>query len=235
MAKGYFMMSYTHKMRVYLEIGSKRTFAGALDWSGLSRNGRDETAALAALLVYAKRYAAVVMQTHLGFWLPKAISDFDIIERFTGSSSTDFGTLGVAPSEDARSIEDLEVKRLLLLLDAGWEAFDRAVADAQGIELRKGPRGGGRDLNKIQRHVIDAERAYLSMLGWSEIPEGMVGFATESAAVRQTIREALSATAPITHPGSGPRGGAHWMPRYFARKVAWHVLDHAWEIEDRSE
>ena len=229
------MMSIPHKLRVYLEVGSKRTFAGALDWLGFSRNGRDETAALAALLAYAKRYAAVVMHTHLGFWLPKAISDFEIIERINGNSSTDFGTLGVAPAEDARPIDDSEVKRLLLLLDTGWKAFDRAVSDAQGIELRKGPRGGGRDLNKIQRHVIDTERAYLGMLGWSEIPEGMVGLAIETPAVRQTIREALAATAPITHPGSGPRGGAHWMPRYFARKVAWHILDHAWEIEDRSE
>jgi hypothetical protein len=31
----------------------------------------------------------------------------------------------------------------------------------------------------------------------------------------------------------GPRGGVHWTPRYFVRRAAWHMLDHAWEIEDR--
>lgn len=25
-----------------------------------------------------------------------------------------------------------------------------------------------------------------------------------------------------------------WPPRYAARRIAWHVLDHAWQIEDRS-
>ena len=25
-----------------------------------------------------------------------------------------------------------------------------------------------------------------------------------------------------------------WPTRYAARRIAWHVLDHAWEIEDRS-
>jgi len=25
-----------------------------------------------------------------------------------------------------------------------------------------------------------------------------------------------------------------WLPRYAARRIAWHALDHAWEIEDRS-
>ena len=28
-----------------------------------------------------------------------------------------------------------------------------------------------------------------------------------------------------------PKG---WPPRYAIRRIAWHVLDHAWEIEDRA-
>ena len=34
-------------------------------------------------------------------------------------------------------------------------------------------------------------------------------------------------------PEKGPRGGAIWKPRYFVRRVVWHILDHTWEIEDR--
>jgi hypothetical protein len=29
-----------------------------------------------------------------------------------------------------------------------------------------------------------------------------------------------------------PKG---WLPRYAARRIAWHVLDHAWEMQDRTE
>jgi hypothetical protein len=29
--------------------------------------------------------------------------------------------------------------------------------------------------------------------------------------------------------------GKRWTPRYAAHRIAWHALDHAWEIEDRSE
>ena len=29
--------------------------------------------------------------------------------------------------------------------------------------------------------------------------------------------------------------GSSWMPAYFLRRAAWHVLDHAWEIQDKSE
>jgi hypothetical protein len=32
-----------------------------------------------------------------------------------------------------------------------------------------------------------------------------------------------------------PVNGRKWTPRYAARRIAWHALDHAWEIEDRTE
>jgi hypothetical protein len=45
-------------------------------------------------------------------------------------------------------------------------------------------------------------------------------------------RAALAAAAGEV-PAQGPRGGTRWPPRYFARRAAWHILDHVWEIEDR--
>ena len=50
---------------------------------------------------------------------------------------------------------------------------------------------------------------------------------------RQAVLDALAAAAHGEVPARGPRGGVIWTPRYFVRRVAWHVLDHAWEIEDR--
>jgi hypothetical protein len=47
------------------------------------------------------------------------------------------------------------------------------------------------------------------------------------------VLSALRAGAADELPCRGPRGGKLWAPRYFARRVAWHMLDHAWEIEDR--
>ena len=32
-----------------------------------------------------------------------------------------------------------------------------------------------------------------------------------------------------------PLADRRWTPRYAARRMAWHALDHAWEIEDRTE
>jgi hypothetical protein len=45
----------------------------------------------------------------------------------------------------------------------------------------------------------------------------------------------LSAVACGEPVRTGPRGGVRWTARYYVRRSAWHVLDHAWEIEDRAQ
>jgi hypothetical protein len=45
-----------------------------------------------------------------------------------------------------------------------WQAFDLTVRAASEKELRKRPRGGGRDLTGIVQHVLGAEAGYLA--GW---------------------------------------------------------------------
>jgi hypothetical protein len=40
----------------------------------------------------------------------------------------------------------------------------------------------------------------------------------------------------LGRPSDGsPLADRKWTARYAARRIAWHALDHAWEIEDRSE
>jgi hypothetical protein len=119
------------------------------------------------------------------------------------------------------------------ILRACWRGFDEAAKAATGKELRKGPRGGGRDLRQIIRHVMEAEVAYLGQLGWKHEPGDKENSLQEVARVRQSILNALASSATATKPAEGPRGGVRWWARYFVRRVAWHVLDHAWEIEDR--
>jgi hypothetical protein len=215
----------------YLETGSKRVFAGAVEWPGWCRAGRDREAAVQALFDYRTRYAAVLRGTRLGFEAPSDPSDLAVVERLKGDATTDFGAPSIAPKADARPIDEAELKRLRSILRACWRSFDAGAEGAGGKRLAKGPRGGGRDLRTIVEHVVGADGSYLRMVAW-KVDAGPKG--EEIDRTRAAILDALEATARDGPPPPGPRGGKRWVPRYFIRRVAWHVLDHTWEIEDRA-
>lgn len=215
----------------YVEVGTKRAFAGALGWPGWCRAGRTEEAAVEALFAYGPRFAKVVRGTRLGFEAPEDPSRLRVAERLTGDATTDFGAPSIAPKADRPPIDEAELRRLEAILNACWRAFDRAADHAEGRPLAKGPRGGGRDLAKIAAHVVDADGGYVRMLGRKVAP-GPTG--SEVERTRAAVMDALAVTAAEGPPPPGPRGGKRWLPRYFVRRVAWHVLDHAWEIEDRA-
>jgi len=222
-----------NKIDVILEIGKKRTFASAIDWPGWSRSGRDDGSALQSLFDYGPRYARALHTAQLEFRAPVDASAFTVIERLEGDATTDFGAPGVSSSSEAGPVDEVELRRFQAILEACWQAFDDAARAAMGKELRKGPRGGGRDLKGIVQHVLGADSAYLGRLGWSgkKVEEGEPD--EELRRIRQEILKALASAARHELPAQGPRGSLHWTPRYFVRRVAWHVLDHAWEIEDR--
>jgi hypothetical protein len=214
------------RIPVYLEVTRKRTFAGAIEWPGWCRAGKTPEAALDALVAYADRYGAVIARSRLGFERPGSVEDLEVVERLTGNATTEFGAPGVPPKADLRPLGATELKRLTTILEASWRAFDRIADGAVGVELSKGPRGGGRDLPKIVEHVAGAEESYLAGLG-SRRPG-------EMTALRSTILAALGARArnkPVADPNKVTK---QWSPRYFVRRAVWHTLDHAWEIEDRS-
>lgn len=221
-------------MDTYLEIGNKRVFAGALDWPGWCRGGRDEAGALAALLDYGPRYARVVARTGLDFVVPDSTAAIDVVERLPGSQTTDFGAPNAIPKADREPVGTGELAWFGAILAACWEAFDAAAVAATGLELRKGPRGGGREMEGITRHVLEAEQGYLSRLAWKVVKDKAANLNEEMRLTRQAIMDALAAAERGEIPERGPRGGVIWPARYFVRRVAWHVLDHAWEIEDRA-
>ncbi len=222
-------MSQNKPYAVYLEIGKGRTFAGAMDWPGWCRSGRDEATALQSLLDYAPRYARIVAATDYGFAPPAGLSGIDVVERNPGESSTDFGVPGVPPACDFQEVDEAELRRLQALLTVSWDAFDDVYASAQGKQLRKGPRGGGREVDEIKRHVAEAQIAYLGRIGVKlSSAEG-----ENADYLRQVVLDSLDAAVHHRLPERGPRGGALWKPRYFIRRVIWHIVDHAWEIEDR--
>jgi hypothetical protein len=227
------MPSKQAKTEVYLEVGRKKIFAGALDWPGWCRSGRDEEAALAALVTYAPRYAKIFARTAIDFVPPDDPAAFVVVDRLAGTSTTDFGAPDVAPTRDTAPFDETERERSEAILAAIWRAFDRAVHAAEGKELRKGPRGGGRDCNGVVRHVLGADAAYVRRLAQKFSQDEEAPLDDELRRTREAIRAALAAAVRGEIPRTGPRGGALWTPRYFVRRVAWHTVDHLWEIEDR--
>lgn len=210
---------------VYLEIGEKRVFASAVDWPGWTRSAKDERGALEILAAYAPRFAAVPKAARIQF--AAGPPSFKVVERVKGNPTTDFGAPAIPASSDAKPLGREEAERICALLSGSWKVFDLVVAKAPA-GLRKGPRGGGRDRDKIADHIIDAESAYTPKLGLKLKPPRR----DDAAAVRawrQAIIEAIRGSA-----GGPQTGEKRWPPRYVARRMAWHLLDHAWEIEDRS-
>jgi hypothetical protein len=150
------------------------------------------------------------------------------VERLPGDATTDFGAPGKIATSDTVPVTREEAERLAALVTASWRVFDRVVAGAPA-ELRKGPRGGGRDRDKIVAHILGAEASYARMMGIRHSEPG-IGDVDAIRALRDAITDALRnarSGAPLREKG--------WPPRYAARRIAWHVIDHAWEIEDRSE
>jgi hypothetical protein len=229
------MAGSVNEIEVYLEAGKRLTFAGALDWPGWQRRGRDESSALQALFDYRDRYARVLRPAGIDFQPPEAVAVFQVVERLEGDTATDFGSPGKIPTYDERPVEEAELSFLQGVMEACWEAFLEAVSSAQGHALRLGPRGGGRQLEAILDHVTGAQRAYLRRLGWKFKLNERADPQDEIARLRAAVLEGLAASAHGELPAKGPRGGIRWPARYFARRSAWHILDHAWEVEDRVE
>jgi hypothetical protein len=220
-------------LQAYLEVSSKRVFAGALEWPGWCRSARDEEVALEALFDYGPRYALVLKGSGVRFTPPAKASTLDVVERLKGDATTDFGAPSIAPKADDRSIDRRWLARQEKILLACWKAFDRA-AESVGGELEKGPRGGGRGLDAIVAHVVGAEASYARMIGAKAkgFEEADAGPLRDDE--RAIVLEGLEHAVTDGIPARGPRGGKRWSAPYFVRRAAWHVLDHAWEIEDRS-
>ncbi len=205
---------------VYLEVGGKRTFASAADWPGWCRSGKDEQAALVALAAYAPRYAAVAKLAKATFIAGEP--GFKIVERTRGNATTDFGAPGVQTKDERKPLTPKQASRMRDLLAASWDYLDLVVAKAPST-LRKGPRGGGRDRDAMFDHVLGAEMEYAKRIGVRlKQPDGKDRPAVR--AFRKAIFEGFN----------NPNRQEKWPVAYAARRTAWHALDHAWEIEDRS-
>jgi hypothetical protein len=210
-----------NSIRVLVETTPKKVFVSALDWPGLSRGGKTEGAAVEALLAHVPRYAPVAAVAGFPFDAEEPV--IDVAERAEGDAGTAFGVPAIVAAADREPVDAAEAARLAALVGAAFGAFDRIAAGAPA-ELRKGPRGGGRDTRKVVEHVWGGNDAYASVLG---IPKDR---RSSPGALRAEILDVIG------RPSDGsPIAGKTWPLRYAARRIAWHLLDHAWEIEDRTD
>ncbi|WP_336205071.1 hypothetical protein [Nonomuraea sp. LPB2021202275-12-8] len=204
--------------RIYLEAGPKKVFACSLDWPGWCRIAKGEEAAIDRLMEYVPRYGAIAARAGLAF----EPGDPVVVARVAGSDMTDFGVPYEVPELDLEPFDEATARREVTLMRAAWEMFDE-VAAGSPEDLRKGPRGGGRDLTKIVHHVEDSERAYARKIDVRHRP---FRSREDREAMRAELAEVLS-RAWQPPPTTG------WPPSYARRRVIWHVIDHLWEIEDR--
>jgi hypothetical protein len=210
-----------------LELGKKkRVVACAFDWPGWDRSARLGHDPVAVLAVYRPRYAKVAELAGLGSEFAAA-GDFEVVEQVEGIGMTDYyGLSGKAATPEHDPMTEAELERKIALLRASWISFD-AMAARVSAELRKGPRGGGWEKDRIIRHVNGAEIDEFAPKVGVKVP---LETRDDPEALR-AYRDAFVAGVRDYH----ARGEAArtWALQFLIRRCAWHMLDHAWELEDR--
>jgi hypothetical protein len=217
------------QLRVVLEIGpkGKQVAAMAPDWPGLERGAKTGEAAVARLRAYLPRYAPVAQSAGMGAeFAATAAAPVAVVERYPGTGSTDFWGISFAFSEiDQQPPSPDELERDLALLRACWAYFD-AVRSHVSAELRKGPRGGGRDRDRIVQHTLAAEQDWAAKLDVPALP-ALPPTDDDLRAYRTAYLTAIRAAHTEGKPART------WPLRYLIRHTAFHTLDHAWEMEDK--
>ena len=226
------------QIRVTLEIGpkGKKVVAVAPDWPGLERGatlapanrGASGEEAIERLRSYVPRYAPVAKLAGMDAEFD-AIKKIKVVEQYPGTGSTDFWGISFAFSSiDRQSMSGDELERELKLMQACWAFFDD-VRRRVSAEMQKGPRGGGRDRDRIVRHTFAAEQDWAKMIG-VRTPDGAL--LTDEGL--NAHREAYCHAIRDYHVQGKPAGKmAKWPLRFLIRHTAFHTLDHAWEMEDK--
>ncbi|HET7902597.1 MAG TPA: hypothetical protein VFL59_15550 [Candidatus Nanopelagicales bacterium] len=214
-------------VRVMLETGAKkRAVACAFDWPGWDRSARLGHDPMVVLEAYRPRYARVAELAGYGESFA-ALGRLRVVEELEGTGMTDYyGVSGRAASGEVGAMSDAECDRKVALLEAAWRTFDETAARVSA-ELRLGPRGGGRSRDEIVGHVNRAEIGeFARKVGVTE-PVEIWEDADALAAYRVSVVDAIR-----DHHARAAKART-WELQTLIRRLAWHMLDHAWELEDR--
>ena len=155
-----------------------------------------------------------------------AITTTEVVEHYRGTGSTDFWGISFAFSAiDRQDMSSAELARELTLMRACWAFFDE-VRSRVSAELLQGPRGGGRDRDRIVHHVVGNEQHWTKKLGIL-----MPHNPTLTVAELKAHRDAYCTAIRAFH--AQDKMARTWPLRYLIRHTAYHTLDHAWEMEDK--
>jgi hypothetical protein len=216
-------------VRTVVQRGPKgrKAVAFAVDWPGWSRGAKTPEAALELLESYRERYRPIAAAAKLTKEF-NAAGRLKVVEDQVGPGSTDFWGISFAPSDvEPEPMGDAELDRKITLLRACWEYFD-AVGSRVTAEMRKGPRGGGRERDEIIRHVIRVESLdFAKRLGLRETEDS-----TLTPKGLRSYRDEYVATMRAYNAGEGKRMRS-WNLPFLVRHSAFHTMDHAWEMEDK--
>jgi hypothetical protein len=217
-------------IRVVLERGPKgKKFAAfAVDWPGWSRGDKSADGALERLAAYRERYRAIAARAGLDTEFDDA-AQLEIVEDRIGTGSVDFwGISFSASSLEQEPMDAAELERKLILLQTCWAYFDD-VAARVSPEMRKGPRGGGRDRDTIIRHTVRTESEDFARKVGLRIPERAALAPGALAPYREDFVDAMRAYQRGEIKGSM----RSWTLPFLVRHSAFHTMDHAWEMEDK--
>ena len=217
----------TELVRVMLESGKKkRVVASAFDWPGWDRSTKLGGDAVAVLESYRPRFAKVAELAGYGDEF-RRLGDLDVVEQVDGIGMTDYyGVSGRAATAEAGPMTEADFERKLALLRASWTTFDD-MADRVSTELVKGPRGGGREKDRIIAHVNGAEIDEFAPKVGVKVPMDTRDDPKALLAYRSAFADAIR-----EHHAQG-KSARSWALQFLIRRCAWHMLDHAWELEDR--
>jgi hypothetical protein len=216
-------------VRIVVERGpkGKKAVAFAVDWPGWSRGARTPEQAVAMLESYRERYRPIAVAAGMTAEFD-AQGRFKTIEDKIGTPSTDFWAISFSPAASEREpMSADEFARKIKLLRACWAVFDKTAANVSA-ELRKGPRGGGRDRDRIVRHTIRNESESFAKQVGLRIPEEGALTPEGLRSHRTTYVKAMRAY----NAGEGKRMRS-WNLPFLIRHSAYHVMDHAWEMQDK--
>jgi hypothetical protein len=221
-------MTAKRKLRVAVELGPKRkkVAAFALDWPGLERGGKVEGEAIETLVSYIPRYEAVAAHAGMEADYSK-LGAANVMDRYEGPGSTDFWGISFGFSQlDWKRFSDADLERDLALLQSCWWYFD-GVRRRVSAEMRKGPRGGGRDRDRIVSHVLGVEQDWAGKVGVA-MPRDVA--VVDARGVKRYRDKYLAAIRTAHREGTSAK---KWPLRYLIRHSAFHTMDHAWEMEDK--
>jgi len=118
-----------------------------------------------------------------------------------------------------------QMERKIALLRACWRYFDE-THPCTSEKLKKGPRGGGKDRDQIVRHTYFSEEDYARKVN--------VRTNLESLRTNEGISAHRDAFVEgIRRVNAGEPTRSSWSVQFVLRRACYHMLDHAWELEDK--